>query len=335
MCKNIINQILISKYLISVIKTKSSAIIHKNKILQIILVIIILLSFDFNKPSNKPQICLCAIGKKENLYVEEFVEHYKKLGYDKIFIYDNNDKNDENLKDVLDREIYENFVSIIDFQGYRGKSEDPQIVAYYDCYEKNYDKYDWFSFFDIDEFLEIKNNKSIKQFLSDKKFKKCYNIIINWIVYTDNNLVYYDDRKIQERFTEPLLNNSINRHVKSTIRGKRRTNYWRKATNSHRPKIKVPTCTQNGERLSKFKSRIQKINYDNAYIKHYNTKTIEEFIIKIKRGKSIGKSELNYNYWNETLHNFFKINKVTEEKLNYIRKEINISFSKDIFFPIL
>ena len=223
MCKNLINHIQIKTYLISRIKNKSSSIIYKNKILQIIIALIILLSFDFNKSPNRLEICLCAIGKKENLYVEEFVEHYKKLGYDKIFIYDNNDKNDENLKDVLDKELSENYVSIIDFQGYRGKKEMPQIDAYYDCYKNNYNKYDWFSFFDIDEFLEINNNKSIKEFLSDKKFKKCYNIIINWVVYTDNNLVYYDNRKLQERFTEPLLNNSINKHVKSTIRGKRRT----------------------------------------------------------------------------------------------------------------
>ena len=153
MCKNLINHIQIKTYLISRIKNKSSSIIYKNKILQIIIALIILLSFDFNKSPNRLEICLCAIGKKENLYVEEFVEHYKKLGYDKIFIYDNNDKNDENLKDVLYKELSENYVSIIDFQGYRG-----------------------FSFFDIDEFLEINNNKSIKEFLSDKKFKKCYNI---------------------------------------------------------------------------------------------------------------------------------------------------------------
>ena len=326
MCKNIINHIHIKKHLSSRIKSRSNTIIYKNKILQIILALIILLSFGFYKSPNDLKICLCAIGKKENLYVNEFVEHYKKLGYDKIIIYDNNDKNDENLKDVLYKELSENFVSIIDFQGYRGKKESPQIDAYYDCYKNNYDKYDWFSFFDIDEFMEIKNNKSIKEFLSDKKFSKCFNIIVNWIIYTDNNLVYYDDRKIQERFTEPSLNNSNNKHVKSTIRGKRRSNYWRRATNSHRPKINIPTCNQNGERISHYKPCINKTNYDCSYIKHYNTKTIEEFIKKIKRGKSIGKSELGNNYWNESLHYFFKINNMTEEKLNYIKKELKISF---------
>ena len=113
MCKNIINHIHIKKHLSSRIKSRSNTIIYKNKILQIIFALIILLSFGFYKSPNDLKICLCAIGKKENLYVNEFVEHYKKLGYDKIIIYDNNDKNDENLKDVLYKELSENFVSIM------------------------------------------------------------------------------------------------------------------------------------------------------------------------------------------------------------------------------
>jgi len=49
------------------------------------------------------KVCLCTIGKKENLYASEFVELYKKIGYDKIFIYDNND-----IEDVLYRQISTN-----------------------------------------------------------------------------------------------------------------------------------------------------------------------------------------------------------------------------------
>ena len=47
------------------------------------------------------KVCLCTSGKKENLYVKEFVEHYKKYGVNKIYIYDNNDLNDEHFDDVI------------------------------------------------------------------------------------------------------------------------------------------------------------------------------------------------------------------------------------------
>ena len=92
-------------------------------------------------------------------------------------------------------------MQIINFRGFKRA----QVKAYYDCYQKNSRRYDWISFFDFDEFLELKNNQSIKDFLKDIKFKKCDNIKINWVIFSDNNLVHYDNRKIQKRFSEPLF----------------------------------------------------------------------------------------------------------------------------------
>ena len=51
------------------------------------------------------KVCLCVIGKKENLYANKFFNHYKKIGYDKIFIYDNNNIGDEKFEGVLNRQI--------------------------------------------------------------------------------------------------------------------------------------------------------------------------------------------------------------------------------------
>ena len=114
------------------------------------------------------KVCLCTIGKKENVYASEFVDHYKKIGYDKIFIYDNNDIEDEKFEDVLYWQISGNFVKIIDYRCYRGKRQSPQSGAYIDCYEKNKNNYDWLSFFDFDEFLELNKNKNIKEYLNNK-----------------------------------------------------------------------------------------------------------------------------------------------------------------------
>ena len=83
------------------------------------------------------------------------MEHYKKIGYDKIFIYDNNDIGDEKFEDVLNEYIANKFVIHINYRGYRGKRESPQSDAFFDCYEKNKNNYDWLSFFDFDEFLEL------------------------------------------------------------------------------------------------------------------------------------------------------------------------------------
>ena len=133
------------------------------------------------------KVCLCMLGKKENLYAKETVQYYKKIGYNHIYIYDNNDIGDEKLEDVLYNEINNNFVTIIDVRGLRKQ----QCSSYKHCYEKYNKFYDWLSFFDFDEFLYIKNNKTIQEFLSDEKYKKCANVKINWLSYTDNDLIYY------------------------------------------------------------------------------------------------------------------------------------------------
>ena len=100
------------------------------------------------------KVGLCAIGKLENLYAKEYVNYYKKLGYKHIYIYDNNNKNEEKFETVLNEDIKKGFVTIIDYRGFRGSRDSPQFDAYYDCYEKYNKEYDWLSFFDFDEFLE-------------------------------------------------------------------------------------------------------------------------------------------------------------------------------------
>ena len=137
----------------------------------------------------------------------------------------NNDINDERFEDVLKKEIKRNFVSIINYRGFRGSQNHPQFNAYYDCYERNNKKYQWLSFFDFDEFLELKpKNIKINEFLDNKRFYNCENIKINWLFYNDNNLIRYDNRPIQKRFISPVYNNGGNIHIKSTVRGKLKYN---------------------------------------------------------------------------------------------------------------
>ena len=110
---------------------------YKSKCINFILIIF----YDFIKISKKKllKVCLCIIGKKENRYAKEFVEHYKKIGYNKIFIYDNNEINDEKFEDVIQDEIDEGFASIINYRGFKAKQ--------FRCYKNNNKSYDWLSFF--------------------------------------------------------------------------------------------------------------------------------------------------------------------------------------------
>ena len=57
-------------------------------------------------------------------------------------------------------------------------------------------------FYDIDEFIHLKNYINIKLFLNENKFNKCQRIALNWVMHTDNNLIHYDNRSLFERFPE-------------------------------------------------------------------------------------------------------------------------------------
>ena len=43
------------------------------------------IKYEENNIKSKTKVCLCCIAKMENLYISEFVEHYKSIGYAIIF----------------------------------------------------------------------------------------------------------------------------------------------------------------------------------------------------------------------------------------------------------
>ena len=292
---------------------------------------IIILSFHFitfvfkNIKKQNVKICLCAIVKNENRYLREFIE----LGYNKIILYDNNEKNGENLEEVINDYILKDFVQIFDL---RGRKKKPQLKAFKDCYQMNSKYYDWLSFFDIDEFLEIdKKYKTIQDFLNDKIFQSCKNIKINWLLYKNNNSLYYQKKNIQERIKYPDYNSPLNVLIKSTVRGNLTTNYWEGMRNPHSSFLNYSSCSSSGKNIrfdSPFKDPP---DYTNAKLRHYYYKSFEEYLLKRYRGRA----DLTEKSSNKIRRNFYKElisqNIHNKEKLNIINKIFNRSKIKIIF----
>jgi len=136
-----------------------------------------------NKTLINMKVCLCTLAKNENKYIKEFVEHYKKYGVDKIYLYDNNDINGEKLEDAIDEYVKNDFVKILNWRG--------QKQALYkimnNCYQTNYNNYDYLLFYEIDEYIHLYNYTNIKPFLSMQTFNNCEIIYLNLICHTDNN----------------------------------------------------------------------------------------------------------------------------------------------------
>ena len=266
------------------------------------------------------KVGLCIICKTENLYIQEFIDHYKNLGYNHIFIYDNNDINGEKLEDVIQNEIDNGFASIINYRGFKNM---PIFRAYIDCYEKNNKNYNWLSFFDIDEFLELKpDNIKIQEFLENERYMNCQNIKFNWVLYSDDDKLHYENKPVQKRFKTPLYDNILNNHVKSTVRGNLSTNYWVKATNPHTGINNYNCCSSSGKQISKTSPFNEPYDYTYGALKHYRTKTIEEYLNKIRKGKPDAQRDNQY-----MIKMFFLTNNKTKEKLDIFKKEFNVDYS--------
>ena len=267
---------------------------------------------------------MCVIAKNENLYVREFVEYYKKIGYDNIFIYDNNDKNGENFEEVINDYIQSRFVKIINF---RDKNENPsQLEAYRDCYSKNYKIYNWISFYDMDEFLEInKKYNSIKDLLNDNIFDHCQNIKINWLMDINDNILYFENKSLQQRIKTFNYDDHSNKHIKSTVKGHLAINYWKNSHNPHSSNLKVTSCSSSGKRIASDSPYNEPPDFTNAKLKHYYYKSLEEFCIKAKRGKCDRTKNINDQITLDLYNRVYLDNKNNVEKLKVIKKIFNDS----------
>ena len=264
-----------------------------------------------------------------NLYhsLNYFLEIYQKLGFNHVFLYDNNDINGEKLEDIISKEKFYKFITIINFRGYRGEYGGPQMSSYYDCYEKNYLIYDWIAFFDVDEYLVFnQRNLTIQQFLDNSRYNNCEIVKINWKVFSDNNQLEYENKPLCERFIEEVnQSHIINKVNKLIIRGNLANFTYKKIINPHIIFKSKYACNSNGIIINN--TRCIKPEYKYAYLNHYYTKSIKEYCLKVKRGRAFLKQEflsikLKQYYFNY----FFRFNKKTKKKIKIFNGEFDTSF---------
>lgn len=275
----------------------------------IIIILIYIYSF-FSNINYKTKVCICTIGKLENLYIREFIEYYYKLGVDKIYIYDNNEINGESFETVIFDYIIKNYVYIINYRGYLK----PQYKMMNSCYKKNYLKYNWIIFNDIDEFFYLKNYSNIKKYLREVKFNKCKIIYLNFIFYSDNNILYYKNKSVISRFKQRSFNNK-KYWGKSIVRG---NIAGLNITSPHYLTNKIQPCNGFGKISKSFK-----IDSEYYYVKHYSFKSTEEYCYKLNRGNVLFDNDYHRKF--TKIYKYFEYNRVTLNKINLMENKTGIN----------
>ena len=182
------------------------------------------------------------------------------------------------------------------------------------------------TFFDFDEYLVVYSDQEekikLKEFLSNSKFDKCEAIFFNWLIYTDNDLVYYDNRPSIERFTKANYDSPYNRLVKTMIRGNLNKTTFIPYKSCHKPNQEIKMCTPKGQIDDHNPDSLIPPLFKYGYLMHFSTRTAEEYVTKVKRGNAGNRHES----YEERVYSFFLNNKVTEEKLKIFEKQFNQTF---------
>lgn len=267
------------------------------------------------------KLLLVAIVKNENRYLNEWVDYHYNLGFDKIVICDNND---------IDGEVIKNKKVIV--EDFRGKHESGYVngvlhsgiqgAAYNYCYKKYSNDYDWIAFFDIDEFLTLRDGLQLKDFL--KNTDNISQIYISSKTYGDNNNLVYKKKPVTERFTTPVKQTGY-------CDNKYDFNPFKSIIKTKQKFIKIlchgsiccgRTINTNYETIPNYYILYTLIPgvYDNMYIKHYETKSTFEFFERHLNKTSATGIELKHNNINNLYNKYFTYNEWTIDKFNIIKK---------------
>ena len=188
-------------------------------------------------------------------------------------------------------------------------------------------KNNWFIFFDLDEFIYLKNFKNIKYFLKRKKFNKCQRIQLNFLFHTDNNFLYYENRSIKERF--PIREKKARGKkkagysvIKSIVKGNLTIPY---IDNPHTINNELISCDGFGRIKIVENITTNTSDFEYYYIIHYFSKSTEEFIKKIMRGSAFHGFDIKKKI--ARIREYFSINDITLEKINFIENITKINCS--------
>jgi hypothetical protein len=260
------------------------------------------------------QNIICAIARLENDYIADWVGYHLAVGFSRIVLFDNRLLAEEPLIDRLRDPVADGRVLILDASDLRAF----QLRAYEYAY-RAFD-FDWCAFIDCDEFITFGGAggyRNIDDYLRDADAKGFELVKVNWLNFGDNGHVRKGAGSVVERFPQPLpyehrraYDFPENFHVKSIVR-KGKDISWR--LNSHLPAC--DTLKACGEDLVATDNRhpFRPFTYRNVLIRHYVTKSLEEFVDTKLRRQTADSHLTPYDF-----DYYFSYNERTAEKEQFI-----------------
>lgn len=267
------------------------------------------------------RVVLCCLAKNEEKYINDFVRWYVKIGVDTIYIFDNNEPSKPTIDNFIDTKYHDN-IQVMDIRGW--KEEHLQQHIYTEFYNRFKNNFDWCLFFDVDEFLIRVPN--IKDLLSSPIYNNFNQIRVMWRLFGDDDLITRDMSLPVYKVFNKQLNHSLMRDLRTRGNLEKQGKFIIrggldnvKITSPHfasydtRDKI-VESCLPNGEKCNSKVVIYEPYHRNVIFLNHYMTKSLSEFIDqKLNRNDAVYNSNIKLDY-------FWRINRLTNEKLLYLKE---------------
>ena len=261
-------------------------------------------------------IHICAIVKNEIPYIRHWVDYHFNLGVDRITLFIH-ESDPEPYRQILPYKE----VELIEWNLHWRRNFRPQIRAYDHFIKLNQRDNDYSFFIDIDEYITAPaNTSSSLSALVDKmaKFERD-GFALPWVYYNANGHLHYEDKPVTERFTRISPYKRTGGYIKSFVK-----NTSIVSASIHLTRTKRGIVDQNGndnvsQDHNEYGVPTLELCQKNGwwYIRHYFTKSWEEFI-----SRRIFNSDVNGRFLEPD--KFFKHN----PDLAYFKKQLieNINF---------
>ncbi|MEI8664640.1 glycosyltransferase family 2 protein [Pseudoalteromonas sp. B28] len=264
--------------------------------------------------------------RNEADYIVEWISWHQMIGFDKFLIYTNN--NNDNTISILEKLKKIGVVEFFELSPPKGKQ--PQMYAFNEGVKwlhKNKPK--WISCLDADEFLVLKKDSCLDDYL-DRFEPDIDAIAINWRIFGSGGIKYKGMGLTPERFLcaapapykEHRQFKSLFKYNPDLVRFHHRAIYRKTITKNINYIYSDGVALSEADKEPYFPLDRTYITYDYAQVNHYTIRSHEEFLSKMSRGNGLDPALIENERHKEYLNKFDKASVYDNSALNFLERYI-------------
>jgi hypothetical protein len=234
------------------------------------------------RPVDAPSIPLwvCAIFRDEAPYLREWIEFHRIVGVERFYLYQN--RSADAWQEVLQPYLESGLVDLTEWP----YGPPCQMEAYRHFIETHRQLSARVAFIDCDEFLFSPCCHSVKEALDGIGSQNWGAVAVNWMCFGASGQERRMNGLVIERFvTRPTEDFAPNLHIKSIVHLDRVDSV---GMNPHEFRVRGGTFNELGEEISR--PWTARPSHRWLRINHYHTKSRQEYLERIARGKADGQS---------------------------------------------